>query len=587
MTATVSASDSRTTPAEAKRPVRARWTRFPWVILAVALGLFVYGETTIPSAVASQFGLLAVASPAYVISILLSALGFAIAVRHGNFRAAAAATALMIVVQRLPRTIATDLPMYAWTYKHLGVVDYIRHSHKLARDVDVYNCWPSLFAVTAWFSELTGVPPLTIAHWYTPVFHVLFAAMAYGVARAWSLPPLIAVTATFLVVNLNWVEQDYYSPQATVIILAAAIFALVGLSKDRAVSTLLIIVLFAAATITHQLTPYWIALAIGLLVVTRKMKPWWIIFPLAVILLSFLLYNWDQAAHYELFSGNPIKNAESNVPTEGVLGQRITSAGVRTLSASMWLTTVVILLIRWRRKQPFWALGVLALSPMLILGGQSYGGEAIFRVFLYSVVGCSLVLAPALVSALSGSLKRYVAGVLVVLTATVLSAQGYTGGWYANVIPKEQFDTSRLVMAQAELPAYLTSVAPVWPERVTWKYVDYARFKRDYDYPMTYAAHLALRDFASDEDYAEFLKALQSRPDASTYLIFTEQMQVYAWYFGILPWDALPNLKAHMFNDPENWQPLFNGQGITVFLHKVNPYDGQDGPSLGSAAGGR
>ena len=51
----------------------------------------------------------------------------------------------------LPRTIATDLPMYAWTYKHLGVVDYIRHSHELARDVDVYNCWPSLFAVTDGF----------------------------------------------------------------------------------------------------------------------------------------------------------------------------------------------------------------------------------------------------------------------------------------------------------------------------------------------------------------------------------------------------------------------------------------------------
>ena len=385
--------------------VRPRWARLPWVILAVGVGLFAYGVTTIPVTVPSQFGLLAVASPAYVSSILLTATGFVVAIRKGNLRAAAVATFLMIVVQRLPRTIATELPMYGWTYKHLGVVDYIQHSHTLARDADIYNCWPGTFAVTAWFSDLTGVSPWTIAHWFIPVFHVFFAIVVYGTARAWRLNSMTALTATFLVVTLNWVEQDYFSPQATVIFLAVAIFGLVGLSHDRPVGTVLIIVLFAAATVTHQLTPYWIAGAIGVLVVTRKMRPWWIIFPLAVILLGFLIYNWDQASHYELFSANPVENAESNVPTPGVLGQRITSVMIRVLSASMWLGTALILFIRWRKKQPFWANAVFALSPMMILGGQSYGGEAIFRVFLYSLVGCSIVIAPVVVAAIRGSMK--------------------------------------------------------------------------------------------------------------------------------------------------------------------------------------
>jgi hypothetical protein len=48
-------------------------------------------------------------------------------------------------------------------------------------------------------------------------------------------------------------------------------------------------------------------------------------------------------------------------------------------------------------------------------------------------------------------------------------------------------------------------------------------------------------------------------------------LRVYSWYFGILPWDAFPNLKAHMFQDKQNWEPLFDGQGITVFVHKVDP----------------
>jgi hypothetical protein len=551
--------------------VRGRWRALPWVVLVLSLALFVYGERTIPGATPSQYGLLSVASPAYGVSILLAALGFLVALRQGNFAAAGAATLMMIIAQRLPRTIATDLPMYAWTYKHLGVTDYIQHAHTLARDVDIYNGWPSLFALTAWFSDLTGISEVTIAHWWTPIFHVFLASAVYGAARAWRLPPLTAITATFLVATLNWVEQDYFSAQATVIYLAVGIFALVGLSRDRPVGTLLLIILFGAATITHQLTPFWIFGAIGLLVITRRMKPWWIVFPLGAILLAFLLYNWDQTSQYELFSSNPIKNAESNIPIPGSAGQQMTSAGVRVLSATIWVGTALTLVYRMFKRQEFWALGVLALSPMLVLGGQSYGGEAIFRVFLYSLLGCSIVLAPVLVAAVSGKPVNYLAGGLTVLVATALSAQGYTGSWYANVMPKEQYETSQVVLAQAELPAYLTSVAPVWPERSSWRYVDFARFQSKFDSPMTYAKDLMMRHYDNDEDYAVFVKALESRPDASTYLIFTEQMRVYAWYFGILPWDAFPNLKAKIFADKERWEPVFDGQGITVFVHRVDP----------------
>jgi hypothetical protein len=562
--------DTREIAAELLRRPR-KWRFLPWGVLLLGLGLFIYGERTIPDAAPSQWGLIAVASPAYGASILLAATAFLLGIRRGSMPVATAATLLMIVTQRLPRAIATDLPMYAWTYKHLGVADYIQHSHTLARDVDIYNGWPSLFALTAWFSDLTGISEVTIAHWYTPIFHLLFAAVVYGAARAWRLAPQAAITATFLVVTLNWVEQDYYSPQATVIFLAVAVFAIVGLSRDRPVGTTLILILFAAATITHQLTPYWMFAAIALLVISRKMKPWWIVFPLAAILLAFLIYNWDQTSHYELFSANPMKNAESNIPIPGSLGQRVTSLGVRVLSASMWLSTGLVLLYRWIKHRDSWAVGVLALSPMLILGGQSYGGEAIFRVFLYSLLGCSIVLAPLVVSLVRGGRMRSFAGGVAVLAATTLSAQGYTGSWYANVMPKEQYETSRQVLAQAELPSYLTSVAPVWPERSSWRYVDFARFQHDFDAPMTYAKDLMLRHYDSDEDYAAFVRALNTRPDASTYLIFTEQMRVYAWYFGILPWDAFPNLKARMFQDKANWEPLYDGQGITVFVHRVHP----------------
>ncbi len=89
----------------------------------------------------------------------------------------------------------------------------------------------------------------------------------------------------------------------------------------------MIVVLYAATTISHQLTPFWLLLAIGLLVVSKRMRPWWILPILAAISISFLLYNFDQVDEYTLFSGNIVDNAKSNVPTVGSIGQRVTSAG--------------------------------------------------------------------------------------------------------------------------------------------------------------------------------------------------------------------------------------------------------------------
>jgi hypothetical protein len=88
---------------------------------------------------------------------------------------------------------------------------------------------------------------------------------------------------------------------------------------------------------------------------------------------------------------------------------------------------------------------------------------------------------------------------------------------------------------------------------------------------MIYAANLVTRHFDNDWDYRQFVNALNSRPNASTYLILTYQMLLYCWYFAILPWEAIPNLKKRLYADKERWAPFFDGSGITVFVHRVTP----------------
>lgn len=545
-----------------------RWAQLHWILQAIAAGAFLYGVTTVRHAEISEYGLLATASPLFGLSIVLTAIAFALAVRRSSMPACVTATVLMIAAQRLVCSVATDSPMYSWTYKHLGVVDYIQHEHMLARGVDIYNGWPGLFALTAWVSDLTGVSAAVLAHWFTIFFQLAFVALAYAVARAWNAAPIVAITAAFLVATLNWVAQDYFSPQAVAMLLTAGVMIFVGLSARRGTGVAIIVLLFAAMTITHQLTPYWVLGAMGLMVLTRRLRPWWIVIPLAAIVIGQTAYNFGEVSNFTLFSLDVAQNAKSNIPTVGSIGQQFTSYAVRALSGGVWLLTALCLLLRWRRKEPFWVFGILALSPMLILGGQGYGGEAIFRVFLYSLLGCSIVLAGPAVRMLQRGPGRFSLAASVLVVATALSAQGYLGAWFANVMPKEQVDASQSVLEQAEFPAYLTVAAPVWPQRSTWRYVSYAKFDEGFDDPMIYSANLVGSHFDTDADYEKFTQAINYRNNATTYLIFTEQMRLYAWYFGILPLDSLPNLKARVVKDPA-WKAVYDDQGLSVFEHRV------------------
>ena len=560
-------------PAAPPAPARAGRYAVPGV-LALALALWAVALPSLPDAPLSEYGLLVSGSPAFAASYVVTVAGFALAVRRRDVRGALAATLVLLVVQRLTITLVTDVPPYSWTYKHLGVVDALSSTGHLARGVDVYNSWPGVFAATAWFCDVTGVPAATLAHWFTPGIHLVYVGLTIALARAWRRGRLEAVAVAFVVEALNWVGQDYYSPQACAIGLALGVLVVAGLSRERAVATPVALLATAAIVVSHQLTPYWLVAACGLLMLARRLRPWWLPFAMGALTLAFLATNADVAGHFTLLSFDPVANAQSNIRTTGVFGQVVTSRVVRGLSVGLWLTAAAAaargLLARRRdpRARDVVAPALVAFSPFLILGGQGYGGEAIFRVFLYALPGCALLVAPWLVRALQARTRWCATGALLLTAAVLASGQGLYGGWFPNRMTREQVTFATQLMARVQPPAYLTVAAPVWPERPTGRYVGFARFRTGYDYPMIYAAGLTGAHFDTQDDYDTFTRTIAARTGGPTYLVISRQMKVYDWYFGILPLDALDNLQARMTDDP-NWEVVYSTDAFTVFVTRT------------------
>jgi hypothetical protein len=555
---------------EGRAPVRGKarsGQRVGWVLILLTLGVWLLSLPGLATARLSQYGLLATASPLFIGSILLNVVAFVVCVRARRFGQSVACVVLMVVVQRAPTTLATSVPLYSWTYKHLGVVDYIQQHGALAHGVDVYHGWPGLFVVTAWFCDITGMDPVTVAHWFTPLLHFALLGLFYAVARTWRLDPFAALVATFLFEALNWVAQDYYSPQATSLLFVSGILIAFGLSRERATATPIALMIFAALVVTHQLTPYWLIVASLALTVVKRLQPRWLVFAMIGLAAAFLAFNYDSVSHFSLLSFNPVANAQSNVPTVGVFGQRVTSALVRGLSIAMWAAALACAIIQRRRRDLALEPAILAFSSFLLLGGQGYGGEAIFRVFLYSLFGCALLVAPVLSRALAARWSMAGAVSVVLVASVAASAQGFYGGWFANRMSVAQVDEARKLLNEVPIPGYITVAAPVWPERFGSRYVDFVEATapggQAFDYPMVYEAKLTGTDFSTASSYDKLIRTAGTRR-VPTYLIITRQMAIYDWYFGILPLDALTNLERRLRND-NRWTVYKSSNQYVIF----------------------
>lgn len=128
-----------------------------------------------------------------------------------------------------------------------------------------------------------GITAMTVAHVFAPAMHVLMALTVYTAARVIGRSRRTALTAAFIAEIVNWVGQDYFSPQAWTIVLVFGMFALLLASPRSRACGVLAIPVFAATVPTHQLTPFWAIGATCALCLFKRAKPWWVALVMVLI----------------------------------------------------------------------------------------------------------------------------------------------------------------------------------------------------------------------------------------------------------------------------------------------------------------
>lgn len=389
------------------------------------------------TATMGDYGLLSVLSPLYFSAIGLLTISFTISLSSQRMRTIILAlhiVALIFMIHGTP-ALLYDAPRYPWSYKHIGVVSFIQENNGIRFNSNPYFNWPGFFALFALINEIAGLnSALIYAAWAQVFFNLLFFSALLMIFKALTNDQRLIWTALWLYFLTNWVGQDYFAPQALNYFLYLVIIAVFltwfhsrestvferiqrvlpgGSTRirhwfsvaDARISSqkplyphqevgikILIVLVAAFVTASHQLTPFILIGGVITLAIFRRLRGH--VFPL---LLGVLAISWLFFSAEAFVDSNVAKlfgsfGQVSNNLTRSVYNLSGWQASVVHVAlASRSLTTVICLIgivgaLRRLHHGIFdFSAMLLGGIPFVMIAFQSYGGEILYRTFLFAL----------------------------------------------------------------------------------------------------------------------------------------------------------------------------------------------------------
>jgi hypothetical protein len=480
--------------------------------MSLAAVLWVGGTYHLDVSAMTDTGLLSILRPAAYLSlaVLLGCFCAEMASpRPATWRLAAPVVGLVTAIHGTPALLYGTL-RYSWAWKHLGIIDFIhRHGEvdPAVHTLGVYHNWPGFFALNSAWTDLFGLSgSAPYARWWPllanlaaiPALLYVFRGLRGGANRRTSW---LAIMIFFV---SNWIGQDYFSPQSLSFLLYLVVIGVVlqftgtelretsriGGTWPRRWSVAVALLASAAIITSHQVTPMVLLLSLVALSVTRQARAAKIAG--GVVLLALV---WSTTGAWDFLSGNvaslveglgqPVANADQNLVDQTRLssGQALVSNMGRVTLVIVALLAVWGIVRELRRRRVDGAGLALLAAPGMLLFANTFGGEIVFRSYLFALPLLSwyaaLALWPAIDTAGRAVSQRQATvrgAVAVMLTGALLA--GFLFGYYGKdayyTFSRHEIAASAYVLDHAPPRTLLVTVTANYPgqwenyERLTY-----------------------------------------------------------------------------------------------------------------------
>jgi hypothetical protein len=477
------------------------------VLLVAAIAVWAASLSSLTLYRLGSYGLPPALSSPWYAALAIVLIGSVVLIWGQRFNGWVVAAYLVATAVILFATVpaVSDVPQYAWSYKHIGVASYVQVHGATLPGHDIYQRWPGFFAVAAWLSSITGASIASFATWNELFFTLLDMGLVFALTTQVSSDRRVWATATLLFLITNWVGQNYFSPQCMAYALdllllfvvfgrslggettapaVARAFAAILRNKVSAEAlpqssvwtpgtVVLAVFVNVVMVATHQLTPYILVAQLVALALLGAVRPWYMAGIAGILAVGYLLPNLSFVqSHYGLISGlNPIDNAQVTV---GLAEHRAAIAahigGVLSYTAALLAAvSFVRLLVVERTVTRTLAIGAGLVAPFIILFGSNYGGEASLRIFMFSSPWRDILIAMGF--ATLRKRPRLAVGALGALAITAIFLYAAFDSEATNVYPRSEVQASSYFYAHAPAHSELMLAGKDFP---TWLGARYA-----------------------------------------------------------------------------------------------------------------
>ncbi|MEU9169726.1 glycosyltransferase [Streptomyces sp. NPDC048420] len=577
-----SAADRRRSNSTTARQWTARF------VLPVALALWLLSLRHVELGEMRDYGLLQVLPVLFWVALGLLTFGFCLVLtdrRTAGGWFTGYVLGLIAVIHATPTLLYPTL-RYSWAWKHVAVVDaVIRNRGEVphAEKLDLYNQWPGFFDLNALFVQSAGLDSaLGYATWTPPVFNALLLAPLLLLYRTVTRDRRLVWGGAWIYYSCSWVGQDYFAPQAFAFLLFVTVIALVmgqlptsvlyrpgGIRTDRwPVGRFMLVVLVQFVIVSsHPLTPLMLLSALVMLSIPRRNRRV-VLPPLASALL--LTVAWDATVARPYISDNvssfldallqPDSNVVSGLAALGAAapGHVVVSWVDRSLSAGVFLLAAAAFLVRpWVRRT---GLALLVLAPLPVLTANAYGGEMIFRAYLFALPSAAFLIAALLFKWSKRPRLRAIAVFPLLLALLGGLVFGYYGKEAADYFTKSEVAAGRFVAATAPPGSTIVSLTSAVPG-LYLRYDENQRVQLDQQ-DISDRRRLVRDPVAGLEGFVQ--RATPARP---AYIILSRAQAADTYLRGVLPADTMQRMDSTL-SKTWGYIPVYRSKDAVVYRYQ-------------------
>jgi hypothetical protein len=367
-------------------------------------------------------------------------------------------------------------PRFSPSYRHIGLIDYVTRHGSVDATIDAYQNWPGMFILASAAANAVGLTDMTgVATWAPLWFNLLYLPALFVLLDSLTDDRRAVWLGIWLFYLADWIGQDYFAPQALgffLFLTATAVLVRWLSARDaagqggsivagppligrfpRPVRILLdrvlerepmraeklspvhraglmaaFLVIFGFTIAGHQLTPFFVAGAAGVLVLLVRVR--WPSLPIlmgvmiaawvAFVAVAFLIGHFQNVAGYVgTLSDTLVANLTSRL--DGSSGHRDVVVVRLGFAVAVWILAGFGIIRRLLAGRWDVTAVALAAAPFPLFAVQQYGGEMLLRIYLFSLPFMALLMAFALLPRRRDELSKLV-GVIVVVTSVALVA---------------------------------------------------------------------------------------------------------------------------------------------------------------------